>query len=848
MEKASDTKPPAGAEVAPSAQAPASAPARRWRELWQVPALGVSAALLIAGAVYAVKHAPAPEFGGPLDGAEALIGEQKYEEAIELLNGKVFPYVGKPELPALDQRRFFVLLARGLALGQRAKGLDYEKNHQNIVSTYLEAERQGAKLEGLDLYNLADSYAAMGKPDAALERAEQLADADRPRRYEVYKKVIDRALKGPKDGHQRALDLLGVLQGDPDLPRTDRVWAMHRQAELLMAGGFAEEAISKLLKAMPRLAIPSDEGLGPLFVALGRAYLDTGNMDQADEQLARAEKLLGEHDDLTARAELLRARVEEAQGRYADAKERYSGVLANFADAPEGVPAMLGLAESEAALGETEDAIAAYESLVSRLLQDGGGAEVTPAMVAKSLVSRFNERFDAGELPSALKFITLAETLLGPENATDEVVLGMARLNRELALDALGLRGDAEAASILTALTKTNVDPAAATQAQRAYGAAGRYFRQHADRVVVTDAARYAESLWASADCFDRAGRREDAIAAFKEFSTSFPDDPREPEAIFRLAQSYQATGDLESAAKLYRMLIEQAGRTGNAMAGPFADASYVPLAQTYLLDNDAANDKQAESLLTDVVSGRLGGTGGRNFREALLELGNHYYQTGQYEAAVERLEEALARFSTDDRADEVRYRLAESLRLSAAGIDKELSAALPDSRRRDLTEARVDRLRRAGAAYESARRELENKDARRRSAVESLYLRNAYFYEGDCAYELGDYERAIRAYDAARDRYPTDPSSLVAMVQIVNAHLKQGDVRRAMTANKRALAFYKSLPDVVWDDPNLPMTRKDWERWLQATARLGEADGQTDESSDGKASQKRADAGAAGN
>jgi tetratricopeptide (TPR) repeat protein len=99
--------------------------------------------------------------------------------------------------------------------------------------------------------------------------------------------------------------------------------------------------------------------------------------------------------------------------------------------------------------------------------------------------------------------------------------------------------------------------------------------------------------------------------------------------------------------------------------------------------------------------------------------------------------------------------------------------------------------------------------------------LRNASFYLGDCAFDLADYETAIRQYDAAREKYPKDPASLVAMIQIVNAYVEQGDLKRARTANDRAKRFYESLPESAWTDPNLPIGQAEWQRWLDAMGRL---------------------------
>jgi tetratricopeptide (TPR) repeat protein len=99
--------------------------------------------------------------------------------------------------------------------------------------------------------------------------------------------------------------------------------------------------------------------------------------------------------------------------------------------------------------------------------------------------------------------------------------------------------------------------------------------------------------------------------------------------------------------------------------------------------------------------------------------------------------------------------------------------------------------------------------------------MRNSFFFRGDCAFELADFEEAIRQYDAARERYPRDPASLVALTQVVSALIEKGELDKARVANEKARKFYESLPESAWDDPALPMGKREWERWLASQTRL---------------------------
>jgi tetratricopeptide (TPR) repeat protein len=797
----------------PEAPAAVTAPSP-WRLAWQIPALVAGVAGLVVGGMYAFKTSPIPDFKGAMDVAEHMVDEREYQHAIDYANKNVYPFITKGLVTDEDITRFHLMVGRAIARGQREKSLNVAENHQNIISSYGEAVKRGAQLTPEDTADIADSYLALGKVDEAIAEASTLPEASRHRRDQINRKVIEQTLEGPRSQRARAIEMLTDMLAEAELPAEERMWALARQAELLVDQGFPEEAIDKLLRAIPRLTVAGhEETMGELYVWLARAYMDTRDLASAAVQLERASEILPPENALQAKVGLMAARILESRNELSEAKERYDEVLANFSDTHEEMDALLGLAGLYAQRDEHGEAADTYGILVSRLLKGDKHPTITPASVTDNLMSRFRERFEAEDIVTAQRYATMAEDLFGAEQAPDVVIQAQAEVNKRLADAALG--------GAKSAMAKLELDPAAATLAQRHFRLAAKYFRMVADRTVVTDPNAYLTALWSAADCFDRAGDRERAIAAFDEFAKSFPEDPRQPEAIFRLAEAYKASGELSTAAELYRTLIEAQERGDAASAGPFADASYVPLAQTYLLDNDPANDKEAEQKLLAVASGRLGGTNTDSFRESVIELGNLYFQTAQYEMGITRLREALARYGDDPRAPSMSFRLGECSRLSAVVIEKELGDAMPDAQRRELTEARAERLRDAASAYEGVAAAIGNKDARRRSALDELMLRNATFYVADCAYDLGQYETAIRLYDAAREKYPKDPASLVAMTQIVSAHLKQGDYKRAATANERARRFYASLPESAWDDPNLPMSRRDWERWLESTSKL---------------------------
>jgi tetratricopeptide (TPR) repeat protein len=251
---------------------------------------------------------------------------------------------------------------------------------------------------------------------------------------------------------------------------------------------------------------------------------------------------------------------------------------------------------------------------------------------------------------------------------------------------------------------------------------------------------------------------------------------------------------------------------------------SIVPLAQCLLHDTDPANDKEAEQLLLSAVDGSELAPEAPEFRAGLIELGRLFYETKRYDEAIRRVTEAIERFPADREIDALRYRQADAYRLSAAMLEQQVEGrdgAMAETERQEKEAARRDRLRRAVDAYEQVRQSLEARDQATLSELDRVQLRNTMFYLGDCPYDLGDFTTAINNYDAARQRYPSEPASLVAMVQIVNAYVEQHEWAKARTANESAKRHLARLPADVWSSPDMPMERKHWERWLNSSTLL---------------------------
>lgn len=789
-----------------------------WRDAWQVPSLVASGLLLVGAAAVAFFSRPEPDIPALLDQAERLVESGEYRTALDVLNRGVLPHHGSPKLDEAAVKEFHLLRARALYLGQKSEGLDAELNHRNVLNEYAAAlgDAPVGSLDGRDLHHVADTHISLDQIGPAMEVLRQIPVEESERRSELLRRMMARKAELSGGKPEAALALLSEVLADERLDESSRAWGLARMAELLIRQGRAAEAVDRLLRNVPRLTRLEPATMGELLLLLGRAYFEVGGLADASRQIERAAELLPAGSRHRGQLAIMEAKLLESAGDVGEAKEKYAGVLADPATADVHAAAMLGLAESHAALGELDEAVAAYADLVRDLKSLPADAEVGPGRVEASLLARFEDSVARREPVRALRFAELAGQVRGLDAAPSDVVLAQARAHRMVADELLAPALAAE--DRLAALA--GMERERREEAKRHLRLSGERYEQHAERMAGTDAAAYADSLWAAAEAFDLAGDHGSSVATLSRYVQDFPGDARHAEARFRLGRAQQARGDYAAAASLFRALIENDGMEKGV--GPFADASYVPLAQVYLADEEPANDAEARRLLNLVVDGRIGGTASEGFRDALRELARVHLRAGEHAAAIERLEELRRRFPEGPDRTGVRYDLAEAYRLDAASMARTLESAMPDHERRALEEARTARLRRASELYESVRAELDGRgDGSALSELERTRLRNSVFYLGDCAFDLGEYETARRLYDTARERYPDDPASLVAMIQIVNAYLEEGDHARAATANERARRFYESLPESVWDDPDLPMDRGDWQRWLDSIAAL---------------------------
>ncbi len=796
------------------------------RDLWQVPLLVGALALLALGVRGWIASAEPPDHHTALDAVAQRLDRQEYAKAIDLLNGPLRESVDLERTDPAILARFFALRADALYLTQRDEQGDLPQNNLRILENYAVAERKDASvMADARLARRADTLVSLDRGSEALAALQRIDDPAFEPRKRVMRRLIEKGLAHGASAQQRAraVDLLAEMRNEPTSTDEDRLWAIIRQTRLSLDAGFPDDAVRRLLPEIQRLGSISDPEAGELFVLLGRAYLEMGALDDARRRLEHAASIISETDELSGVATALLGRIDRAEGRLESARDRFAEVATRFPETAPALDAWIGLGEVEAELGHFAESLEAFEQAVFLLTRraepEAGRVERADAAMAQ----RHVERFEGEDFERALKYANLIRRLYGRSEPPPGAIGRLADTHRALAHQLLEDAPRTPSGDVDVFET----DPATLEQARAHFARAGEHYARHAQMTLLGDPDASADSLWLAADSHDHAGDLDRAAELFAEYVEVRREDERRLEGIFRLARAHQARGEYAKAIELYSSLLEE------HPTSDVAYRSYVPLAQSLLLVSGDGEADRAERLLKKALSGEIFTPDAPEFRAALVELGELYRRVGEHTRAIERLEEALERYPELGTEPRFVVGLADAHRLAALSLARELDNAMPQSERGRLEDLRIRRLEDALGYYERARDLLVAIPPARFGELHDVLLRNALLYRGDCAYDLGEanarrpevararYEQAIRYYDTAAQRYPEDPASLVAMIQIVNCYAAQGKWREVRTAHERARARLAEIPEGAFEAVDAPMGRRYWERWLDAALEL---------------------------
>lgn len=764
--------------------------------LWQLPLFVISILLFGYAAYRFIDPRPAMTLAEKVDVARILVQEHRPEAAIDYLNKLLVTDGLEPAM----QADVHLMLAESLEEGQQQKRISLATNHLQIIEHTRLALRLGVKPTGQIHRRLGTSYEAIDKPVEALSNYRQAMMLDPKLEPALLRKVAELQLDQNQVGP--AEESLASYLGLPGLSDSERVWAIGRKAQILVDRGSFLEAQTLLSDALGLATEKVTQG--ELNYWLGYCHWKLGEDAEAERLIRVARDQLTVRSDLDGDACYVLGRILQSRQDAAGAISFYEIAMTSHPNSKLMPGVRLGRGICRIMLSQDEPGMNDLQTLTLELLDKPSKAKfkseaIDGLRLAESLLTA------RGNLKSTLELMNYEQELDPDPPAGFFARLAMVFEKRADQLDQT--LGTMKMADRLHAVQEARDSRVKAGDALVAYSRL----------LTVVDDKKYGEAMWHGIDLYEQAGDNHRVISGLELFAAERPDDKLTPDALLRLGRTYQAMGQLDKAIAAYQ---RNQFRYGKTLA---ASKSAVPLAQAYLAQGPDAYGK-AESVLKMVIQDNPQITPeAEEFRSALLELGQLYYRTGRYEEAIVRMEEWTQRYPDDLRVQQLLFLMADAYRKSAGLLNVKLATADPKAGAVDASEAstaRVQRLNKAKGLYD---RVIDiSRDTEPADALQKLYVKLSYFYRADCLYDLGQYEQAIKLYDAAAFRYQNDPSALAAYVQIVNAYCALGRLEEAKTANERAKVVLRRMPPEAFQDGSFSMPKAYWEQWLKWTSEAG--------------------------
>ena len=780
---------------------------------WQVPLLVCALLLMFVGLLAHKPEVQRESFDSQVDRIVAYQKGRFFSKAEDLI-GTLLVEEGRTEDEIGQLHR---LMARTLYGIEQPLTRHAPENVASLLSSHAAATEAGLAPTAADVAQVGQAYVWRGEHARAVATYRHALELGPVDPIAVRRRIVElQALIAEAPPEQLEADIEAML-AEAEQDPANLLWAVRQKVELLLGRGDTEGASAALAQVRPVLADTT--------YVLDLEYLDAltalsaGEHDDAERKVRELRDRLDPASELNASAGWLLGRLEYMQDRPAYALSAFDDVLRRFVVGPYVSACQLGRAEALAGLERYDEAADAYSEVVDLVQSGRQGRLIDAEAVAASLYSLYGALRNAGRLDEALRFIKQAVTLVEQRQDADRLVLFLgltAGLHEDL--------GEQVSAQARQLHEDTDGDERAAlTAVSRQHYISAAEIMTLLSRANVADEPAAADAAWWAAVDYDLAGQTEKVIEALSAFVQGRPRHSRTPEAMYRLGIALQAQGRATDAVEVFRTLLRKHPRTLSAFD------SYVPLSQCFLaLGPD--HYQQAEQVLLIALqedpseSGYIT-TQAPQFREALFHLAQLYDRGGEYAKAIARLEDFLAYYPENSRETRVKFMLAEAYRKAGAEVLAQADTDTSTRARSALELEFLQRTRRAVGLYGAVIGALEAVDSADLSPVNRYYQQLAYLYRGDCQFDLGRYDpdalsAAIDSYEEAAYRYQGNAAALSAYVQLVNCHVRQGDVAEARSVLGRAQWLARKMPPGQFGAGPL---EKDQQRWQEVLSWLGD-------------------------
>jgi tetratricopeptide (TPR) repeat protein len=349
-------------------------------------------------------------------------------------------------------------------------------------------------------------------------------------------------------------------------------------------------------------------------------------------------------------------------------------------------------------------------------------------------------------------------------------------------------------------------DLAAGLQHLRAAGVA---FEQLAEIRFATK--HYTEDLWHGAENYYQGHSFSSAIRLLTMYLDNEP-ELRNAQALLRLGQAHLALGQFPQSITAFEECIEFHPQDSSTFQ------ARIDCAKAYWYQGTTT---RAEQLLRDNISGSSLKPASTEWKDSLFELGMLLHEQGQYEAAIDKLEEAVTRYPQDPQRLMAQYLIGESYRRSAQGLLDRSSQSKTSSEHDKNRQLATERLTTALDQFEEVQRTITLKTHDIHSdPLLGAMLRNCYMLEGAVLFDLERYKEAIEAYSNVSSLYPDEPFVLETFLQIANCWRRLNKNENARGAVQQAQIALERLPGDSDFASTTALNREEWRLLLADMSR----------------------------
>ena len=237
------------------------APELAWSQAWQIPVLLLGLGLLLIGVYFALPSHNAPDFEGVLADVEVhlLAGEleQAEQKLLKMSDDKLYKELAKDPVKAHAEQLFGDLYFRQIdkSVWQGITTPVGTANLNKIKKRYHDAEKLGRELPPPALRRYAQTLAALGDDEAALQIVDRMPTNLDPPRYRLVRDLIERrVLTDPDPASASLARLIARYEKELDAERNlqakraGQIWVMALKCERMLQADDPNGVISLLIE------------------------------------------------------------------------------------------------------------------------------------------------------------------------------------------------------------------------------------------------------------------------------------------------------------------------------------------------------------------------------------------------------------------------------------------------------------------------------------------------------------------------------------------------------------------------------------------------------------------------